>query len=193
MKVKTLSTLLIAGLMVMAACKKEEDDTTPNQQGTTNNDGGGQEPGITVLQTMSSQSVTGNLSTGEIIPLDWAWSSSMACFVEPGDHHFTGNHVFYQIELPTQSIASIRLIPDNPTSRMALYGYTKASGSMQLPPEVTSCVSCEADPSNNNGSLTGERDIELVAITNPYSIIIGIAGGDGSTEGGFTLEVDIES
>lgn len=163
------------------SCTKDDPITEQGQRFTT-------------LQTMSSQTVVGNISAGEFLgTLDWAWSSSNACFVEPAESRFQGKHVFYQIELPTNSIITIELIPSDPNTAMGLYAYSKAAGNVTFPEDLNSAVTCEADPSNNNGSRAGNRKVELNAITNPYSVMIGVAGAVEITEAAFTLEIKIES
>ena len=62
-----------------------------------------------------------------------------------------------------------------------------------LPPDITSSVSCEADPSNSNGSTTGERHIYLNAVNNPYAIIFGVAGAEGTTSGEYSIEIVVKS
>jgi hypothetical protein len=117
----------------------------------------------------------------------------MACFVATVEDQFEGNHVFYQFDLPEQSTLDINLFPDDPTAEIALYGYSKGAGNTDVPPNMSSCVSCEADPSNSNFPTTGDRHIYLNAINNPYSVIIGVAGSNGTTSGGYTLQIDVES
>ena len=149
---------------------------------------------LTKLATAGTQTVTGNIENGEVLgTLEWAWSSSNACFVEPAESRFLGKHIFYQIELPTNSIITIKLIPDDSSVAMGLYAYSKAAGDVTFPEELNSAVTCEADPSNNNGSQTGSRSVELNAISNPYSVMIGVAGAEGVLDAGFTLEIEIVS
>lgn len=149
---------------------------------------------LTQLTTAGSQTVSGNIANGEVLGgLSWAWSSSNACFVEPAESRFLGKHIFYQIELPTNSIITIKLIPDDASVAMGLYAYSKAAGNITFPEDLNSAVSCEADPSNNNGSQTGSRSVELNAISNPYSVMIGVAGAEEVLEAGFTLEIEIVS
>lgn len=146
------------------------------------------------LDNVANQSITGNLKDGEQLgTLEWAWNSSVACFVTPVSDWYTGNHVFYQIDLPTQSIITINLVMDDPSAAMSLYAYTKGAGTNLLPEELNSVVSCEADPDANFGSTIGNRTVELNATTNPYSVMIGVAGAEGLSTGAFTLEVIIQS
>ena len=191
MKKLNLLVLALAISMVATSCKKEDEIVEDPVDSETNI-----ETGLTELSD-GSQTLTGNLSDGEILDdLSWAWTSSMACFVEPVKAQFKGNHVFYQIDLPSHSTIDIYLKPTNENDNMSLYAYSIGANSKTLPPDISSCVSCEADPSANSGLNApepGERHVYLNAITNPYSIIIGVAGEDGLTAGEYTLEIVIES
>ncbi len=178
--------MLLVLSFFFTACKKEEEKEEEQKE---------QEPAMTKLTELpdGDQTIKGNLSSGEILnDLSWAWNSSMACFVEPGKSWFEGNHVFYQIDLPTQSTIDIYLNATNSSDDIAVYAYSKGAGSKVIPPDVTSSVSCEAAPSNST-PITGEKKISLNATTNPYSIIIGVAGSKGLTSGEFTLTIDVES
>lgn len=177
------------GFLFIACEKESEDDDDAAQEQEQNPSGSN----LTQLPA-GDQTFTGNLSSGEIIPdLSWAWSSSMACFVQTVEAQYEGNHVFYKFDLPTNSTLDIYLTPDDPTTEIALYGFSKGAGSTDIPPNVTTSVSCEAEPSNSNFPTTGERHIYLNAITNPYSVIIGVAGSNGTLTGGYTIEIDVES
>ncbi|GLR15678.1 hypothetical protein GCM10007940_02930 [Portibacter lacus] len=174
--------VLALGLLVGIACTKDGDSGDPENEL------------LTKLESKASQTVSGNISGGKILgTLDWAWSSSNACFVEPAESRYQGKHIFYQIELPTNSIIKISLIPNDASTAMGLYAYSKASGNVTFPEDLNSAVTCEADPSNNNGRQTGNRSVELNAISNPYSIMIGVAGAEGVEDAGFKLEIEIES
>jgi len=190
MKKLSLLSILCLGLLFMA-CQKETEEEESAQEQEQNQDPSGSS--LTQLPA-GDQTFTGNLSDGEMLSdLSWAWNSSMACFVATVENQYEGNHVFYQFDLPEQSTLDIYLTPDDPNAEIALYGFSKGAGSLAVPPDVTSCVSCEADPSNTNFPTTGDRHIYLNAITNPYSVIIGVAGSNGTTSGGYTIEIDVES
>lgn len=138
----------------------------------------------------------GNLEDGtEISDLSWAWASNNACFVEPRREKFSGSHVLYTTELPKYSTMIIRLIPDDLEVEMSLYAYSGGGGA--LPPELSSCVSCEADfksdrPFARGRDRTGpNREVELRAVNRGYPITIGVVGANGLSSGSFRLEVEI--
>lgn len=187
MKVRKSMLLLMTMGLFLITCNKDKD--VQEEEETQN------EPTPSKLTELpdGDQTFTGNLSTGEILDdLSWAWSSSMACFVEPGKSWFKGNHVFYQIDLPTQSTIDIYLNATNASDDIAIYAYSKGAGSTTIPPNITSCVSCEAAPSNST-PINGEKHLYLNATTNPYSVIIGVAGAESLTTGEFTITIDVES
>lgn len=137
-----------------------------------------------------------NLDQGTPLPsLSWAWNSQNACFVEPRAQFFTGNNVFFITEIPVYSTMVIRLIPKDPSQNMSIYAYSGGSGA--LPPELYSCVSCEADfhqdrPSVNRPRPDHTRSVELRAVTRPYPVTIGVVGADGLAEGDFYLEISVK-
>lgn len=185
MKATKFILMLLVMSLFISSCKKEEEEKEEEEP----------TPVLTKLTELpdGDQTFKGNLSTGEILnDLSWAWNSSMACFVEPGKSWFTGNHVFYQIDLPSNSTIDIYLNSTNSSDDIALYAYSKGAGDKTIPPNISSCVSCEASPSNST-PIPGEKHVYLNAVNNPYSIIIGVAGGSGLTTGEFTITIDVES
>jgi len=117
-----------------------------------------------------------NLDKGQpFTSLDWAWSSQNACFVELRAEFFTGNNVFFRTEIPKYSTMVIRLIPKDKRQNMSLYAYSGGHGA--LPPELPSCVSCEADFHQD--------------VTRPYPVTIGVVGANGLAEGDFVIEVTV--
>ncbi len=136
-----------------------------------------------------------NLDKGQpFTSLDWAWSSQNACFVELRAEFFTGNNVFFRTEIPKYSTMVIRLIPKDKRQNMSLYAYSGGHGA--LPPELPSCVSCEADfhQDRQNVSLPKNdhtRSVELRAVTRPYPVTIGVVGANGLAEGDFVIEVTV--
>ncbi|MEM6396331.1 MAG: hypothetical protein AAF741_08295 [Bacteroidota bacterium] len=139
----------------------------------------------------------GDLEDGIDMPdLSWAWVSNNACFVEPRRDKFSGSHVLYRTALPKYSTMIIRLIPNDPKNEMSLYAYSGGRGA--LPPELASCVSCEADfksdrPFATVRDRTGpNREVELRAVNRGYPITIGVVGADGLSSGGYRFEVEIK-
>lgn len=140
--------------------------------------------------------ISGNLSEGTAMTdLSWAWSSSVACFPETQKEHFTGHHVLYYFDLPSYTEVEIELIPEDRDADFSLYAYEvgKVSENNTVP-NLSSCVRCEADHKLDRkvrGRTQDHRRIvkDILAIRNPYQVVIGVVGAQGLKEGKFTLRI----
>ncbi len=146
------------------------------------------------LQANKTVSARGNLSQGTAMPdLSWAWSSSIACFPGTQQKKFNGKHVFFHVNLAPHSIINIKLIPKDKSKNMSLYGYQIGQGKTYMVPNLSSCVSCEADHKwdypKRGKTQDHTRSISFNAIKNPYTVVIGVAGADGLSSGDFDIQV----
>lgn len=152
-----------------------------------------------VFQLRSAQdsvlAYTGQLDAGTpFSTLRWAWDSQNACFVETRRAQFTGNTVLYRTDIPKYSTMVIRLVPTDRKQEMSLLAYSGGHGA--LPPELSSCVSCEADFALDR-AVVGRtrpahvRSVELRAVNRPYPVTIAVVGADGLATGAYTLEVSL--
>jgi hypothetical protein len=139
--------------------------------------------------------VKGNLSAGKTIDLAWAASSQVACFPATEFDNFRGNHVFYGFQLPKQSVVTITAVPDDPKTDVNVYAYTISSTDFKrLPPNVGTVTSCEAGYDQVKDSNPGVTEkVTLNATTNPYNVIVGVAGPKGAVTGGYTLKVELKT
>ena len=151
-----------------------------------------------LIQAQSDQivSVNGELADGKFMPhLRWAWASNNACFVEPRKEKFNGKHFLLQTEIPRYSTMLIRVVPENREEEMSLYAYSGGGGA--LPPELPSCVSCEADfrqdmaTVHDRGLPAHVRQVELRAVNRPYPVTIAVVGANGRAEGAFRVEIEV--
>ncbi len=147
-------------------------------------------------QDNATVKVDGSIDAGTAIALDWASNSSVACFPGTKNTHFDGKHVFFETSLPPHSEMFIRLIPKDRKTDLSLYAYQTGTSSTDLPPNVSSVTSCEAsygtksiDAPYNPGAT---ESVRLNATTNPYKVIIGVAGAQKLAKGSFTLEVELK-
>jgi hypothetical protein len=141
--------------------------------------------------------LTGNLSGGNIIPLQWAALSNMACFPATRFVEFEGKHIFYMAWLPAHSSMDISV---NATDgrRINLYAYSGADYK-SLPPQVSSCVSCEAayplwagnNPPSDFTKTAGIQKVALRAVNKGYLVLIAVAGAKGVEHGSFELNISI--
>lgn len=140
--------------------------------------------------------ISGNLSEGVSMPdLSWAWSSSNACFTSMETEHFTGYHRLYYFDLPSYTEVEIQLIPEDAKADFSLYAYEvgKVSESNTVP-NLVRCVRCEADYKRDRPIRGRVQDHtrtvkHILAIRNPYQVVIGVAGAAGLSEGAFTLKI----
>ncbi len=144
-----------------------------------------------------TSTVEGSLADGtKLKSLAWAWSSSNACFPGTQAAKFTGNHVFYVVELPPHSIITITLKPKKAGTNLSLYGYQIGREKVILPEDLQYCVTCEADHKREylrrGESPTDTRIMRFNAIANSYKVVIGVAGANGLTEGDYTLEIALK-
>lgn len=136
----------------------------------------------------------GTLAEGKTIPLEWSASSNMACFPATKNGEFQGNHVFYRVELPRNSKMKVTVVPKD-GKRINLYAISGYDGEA-LPPDISSCVTCEAGYARYVGDTdltksAGAQQIELMAINNPYHVLIGVVGAKGTKSGAFEIRVEL--
>ncbi|REJ79168.1 MAG: hypothetical protein DWQ47_00020 [Acidobacteria bacterium] len=145
--------------------------------------------------------ISGKLSDGQkLSSLRWAENSSVACFPGTRFEQFDGSHVFYRVTLPAASSMKIVLKPED-GKKINLYALRQsARGDQPVPPNVSRAISCEASyPIYANVSATRRvqnedtgRKVEYISVNSPYSILIGVAGAEGLTEGSFDLYIEIK-
>ncbi|MCD6556227.1 MAG: hypothetical protein J7K64_03450 [Bacteroidales bacterium] len=141
---------------------------------------------------------TGNLSNGFMInDLSWASSSSNACFPATQNHKFTGKHVLHAFKIPPYSEVYVTVIPKNKNANFSIYGYQVGTSNYSVVPNLSSCVSCEAehkwDYPKKGKTQDHTRTIRFNSTNHSYNIFIGVTGADGLAEGEYTLEVNLKS
>jgi hypothetical protein len=162
---------------------------------------------VTALQMPANSTVgefAGDMKDGQILSsLRWAEQSNVACFPGTRFEMFNGNHVFYLVTLPAAASMIVTVTPKD-NAQVSLYALRQGtSGTDQsVPPNVKSAISCEASYpiyANLPGGKTvknkddGTRKIEYTSVGSAYSILIGVAGAKGATDGEFTLKVEIKN
>lgn len=153
--------------------------------------------GVTAMAASATSvvEVKGNLSAGKPIALEWAAKSSVACFPATEFDNFKGNHVFYALSLPKESVMTITAVPDDPKTDVNLYALQiGASDFTHVPPNSPSATTCEASYDQKTDHNPGVTEkVTLNATTNPYNVIVGVAGPKGVAAGGFTLKVELKT
>lgn len=128
--------------------------------------------------------IKGNLNMGaKMENLSWAWNSNIACFPSTQKQKFTGNHVLYHTILFPKAIMSITVIPDDKTVNLSLYAYQIGIDNYSIVPDLSSCVTCEADYKLDYAKVNKTQDhrriVQINSTDNSYNIIIGVVGADG--------------
>lgn len=142
--------------------------------------------------------VSGNISTGQPLPtLEWAWNSAVACFPANHSKDFTGNHVLYTIDLPAYSEMEISVVPADKKTNLSVYAYmVREVTEENLVPNLSRCTRCEVDHASNikrAGQAPGTRVVkDILALKNPYQVVIGVTGAGGLSEGEYTLKIRVK-
>jgi hypothetical protein len=141
--------------------------------------------------------VQGSFSKGiTITDLDWAWSSSNACFTQLQAAKYAGPHVFFSTTIPTRSVMTVTVTPHDPKRNISLYAYMIGKGDVRLPPNLPLSVTCEAnykwDRPWKGQTQDHTRSVELNAISNPYTVVIGVSGPATVTSGDFDLDITVK-
>ncbi|MDC0231066.1 hypothetical protein OAK19_03800, partial [Aureispira] len=136
----------------------------------------------------------GDLADGvKVHDLSWASSSSNACFPATQNSKFTGNHILYVTEIPEYSQMDITIIPTENNANMSVYAFMNSLSSDAMVPNLSSCISCEADYKweyPKRGQIQDHtRTVSLNSTNRPYRIVIGVAGADGLTQGDFIVKI----
>ncbi|MEL6812773.1 MAG: hypothetical protein AAFP76_15705 [Bacteroidota bacterium] len=160
------------------------------------------QPQIYTIEPVPNKEVayTGNLTEGVFIEdLSWAWNSAVACFPATQKEKFTGKHLFFTGIIPKYSEMTVTVIPKDPSQNFSVYAYEIGANRTDLVPNLSSCIRCEADhfrernfagkPPQDHTRIVSN----LVAINNPYRVIIGVTGANGLAEGEFILKISMKS
>ncbi|GBF50848.1 hypothetical protein LPTSP4_23750 [Leptospira ryugenii] len=156
-------------------------------------------PGVTYIKSIKKKSivVSGDLSLGKVLEdLEWAETSSMACWPGIRNVEFEGNQVFYWTDLPKKSTMIITVKPKDPKHRINLYAFS-GFDPKYIPPNVTGAVSCEASHPSWIGTPdftkpNEPQSVELRAVGNPYRVFIGVSGAKDVLKGEFELTIEIK-
>jgi len=148
--------------------------------------------GASQVTYLGQGTIEGDLNEGEVIDLNWADQSTVACWPGTENDNFTGPHVFYGSYIPRSSKLTATATPAEGVD-LSLYVIELLSDEYDVPPNLERCVSCEASYDAISNSNPGEVESTYVtAIDSPYNVLIGIAGAAGHTSGGFSLSVSLE-
>lgn len=206
------SKVLLVAIFVLAgsACElgssgdEANNDNSSNTNGEPDGDPNSESDGwpahVTTIPLEDGATITGDLSEGTQIDLDFADNSTVACWPGTENVNFQGNHVMYALETPLGAVegratVDFRVTPDSNDTDVSIYALHQGATDFTVPPETSSVVGCEAGYDAQNDSNPGEPEetpYPTVSINNPYNVVVVVAGADGHTSGGYTLEVIYE-
>ena len=181
----------VLGMLLLASCATSGCDALEKATGLTYT-----EPGATnwpshVTAVSDGETLDADLSEGSSIDVEWADQADVACW--PGTEHdnFRGAHVFYAALLPQQSTLQVTVTPDSDVD-VSVYLLASGVAQFEMPPQVEAAVDCEAGYDAPNDSNPGEPEsASLTSGSDAYNVLIGVAGAEGHTPGGFAIDVDI--
>ena len=126
-----------------------------------------------------------DLKLGAPMELAWAQQSDVACFPGTQNDLFDGAHLLFALQQPVERGLTIRVTPQQDLD-LSLYTLQQATTSFQAPPSVSSAVACEA---SLNGASGEAEEVRIWPSSNPYNLVVGVAGAADQNEGLFLLEV----
>jgi len=150
---------------------------------------------VTDLESDAQIVVTGNVNTGETMPLKWAENSAVACFPATRFYEFRGNHVLYRVTLPAASAMTITLTPKNKRDRINVYALRLGANSTAIPPAINKAISCEAAyplyaGKPNLRAANTAKEIDFISVNKDYTILIGVAGAKEVLNGAYELRIE---
>jgi len=133
-----------------------------------------------------------DLDEGEVIDLDWADSSSVACWTSNENSNFNGTHVFFATVQPADSVLTVAATPGSNTD-ISMYLMQLSRDVAPVPPEVTTARSCDISADYQYDSNPGEVEyITTLGYGEDVNVLIGIAGANDTVVGEFDLELYLE-
>lgn len=141
--------------------------------------------------------VTGNLESGDTMPLRWAENSQVACFPGTRFFEFQGNHVLYRIVMPAYAELKITVTPKDKKNRINVYALRLGINNFDLPPNITRAISCEASypiyaGNPNLRAPATPQSVEYISVNKGYNIVIGVAGAKEVLSGEYELKIEVE-
>jgi hypothetical protein len=136
------------------------------------------------------ETLTGDLSTGSVISIDWADDSGFFCWPSTENGNFDGAHVIFEIEKQGSGNMVIQVDPADGVD-VSIYTLEYMPDSVATPPDVSGAPSrCEASADQTNDSNPGATEVigPLVGFADRV-VVLGVAGANGTTSGAFTVGV----
>ncbi len=157
-------------------------------------DGGGPGPLLTNGEEMPTTAPdngwSGNLSDGEVLDSNWG-ESPYNCWPGTENTNWSGSIVFENDAL-AEDVGDyhVRVTPTDPTVDVSLVAMKVGTDTTDFPPDLASSIACDTSYDRANDSNPGYSEAVIVqGGQNPYRIIVGVAGANGTTSGAYDVEV----
>ena len=135
----------------------------------------------------ADETLSGNLSSGDVIDIGWADDNPLFCWVETENINFDGAHVFFEVDKQGSDDVFVRATPDDDVD-VSLYTL-EFYGDVETPPDITDATRCEAAfDASGDSNPGGEETIELQGYGD-RTLLVGVAGANGATSGAFEVDV----
>lgn len=139
------------------------------------------------VQTLSPtvderETYAGDLASGACTNVNFAEDSANACFPATEFEHFTGNQVFYALDLPAGHDLDISLTSGD----ASLWGYQASASTFQVPPAISNIGICEY--STGGGPKLRFQN----AGGSAQNVFFAVAGGEGVVSGGYELALEVQ-
>lgn len=129
-----------------------------------------------------------DLSSGVEIDLDWA-TGGMGCWPGTENVNFDGSHVHDERSQAEDTDAWVRAVPETGVD-ISLYLIKAGTQSTDYPPDLNSSVSCDTSYDRENDGNPGVSEAaKALGGNNPYRLVIGVAGANGTTDGSFEVQL----
>ena len=141
------------------------------------------------LLFVEEATASGDLASGQVVDLDWADEPGVNCWLGPESAFFSGHTVFYALGflMPIKANLEVVVEPDAGVDVNA-YAVLLEPDVYFVPPNVPSVTGCH----RSFGAGAGEvENLSIHTISNPYNVLLAIAGPNGVTEGGFTVSLSL--
>lgn len=137
----------------------------------------------TLSPTIDAREIyAGDLSSGACTNVNFAEDSANACFPATEFEHFTGNHVFYALDLPAGHDLDISLTSGD----ASLWGYQASASTFQVPPAISNIGICEY--STGGGPKLRFQN----AGSSAQNVFFAVAGGEGVVSGGYEFALEVQ-
>lgn len=143
---------------------------------------------VTVVQLIADQTLSGDLSDGAVIDLDWADEPTVNCWTFSAQQRFAGPHVLYALAVPLAKTKRLQLtLTPSAGVDANLYALAQTTDGFYVPPDMPAARECRPSDTGGAGEVEG---LTLQNITGAQNWLFAVAAPAGVTAGAYTLRVE---